>query len=69
MLRKSNKSAGWNWLPLGVMVELLVLTAPESGVICAMDYVNMVPALSREISMSHGRVGVSHNQPTYATME
>jgi len=32
MLRKSNKSAGWNWLPLGVMVELLVLTAPESGV-------------------------------------
>jgi len=33
MLRKSNKSVGWNRLPMGVMVEL-VLTTPDFGVLC-----------------------------------
>jgi len=33
MLRKLNKSMGWNRLPMGVMVEL-VLTTPDSGVLC-----------------------------------
>jgi len=33
MLRKLNKSVGWNRLPMGVMVEL-VLTTPDFGVLC-----------------------------------